>query len=135
MNPNDVLVLIEEIAALLEPGAQEVWRIVMKQAVLEGVFSVIWGLLLIGVGVGLFWSMDRRYRAALKARDDCYDRETRGKKEAWWDYDQEVEEVYPWWKSSLVALACLAPVGMILLLGGLRWLLNPQFQAIRYLLP
>ena len=48
---DEVLALIRELAAMLEPGAQAVWEIMLRQQTVVGVSDVCVGVMLFLVGV------------------------------------------------------------------------------------
>ena len=64
MNPNDVILVLERIAEMLTPGAQQAWEIAVRQVAAEAMihWRIMWawiGGIIIGIvilAVGLWWN-------------------------------------------------------------------------------
>ena len=57
MNPNDVILILERIAEMLTPGAQQAWEIAMKQVAVQASINhtFMWiGIVLFAIGIVIF---------------------------------------------------------------------------------
>lgn len=57
MNPEEILLLLEGIGAMLSPTAEKVWVITLHNAVLQGYINLAWAIIafigaLVSVGIG-----------------------------------------------------------------------------------
>jgi hypothetical protein len=69
MNPNDVLLVLERIAEMLTPGAQQAWRIALQQAITQGTIASLHCLIALGIGLVLMKQGFRLIRRAPDASD------------------------------------------------------------------
>lgn len=66
MNPNDVILVLERIAEMLTPGAQQAWRIALQQAITQGTIASLHCLIALGIGLVL---MKQGFRLIPRTQD------------------------------------------------------------------
>ena len=113
-----VMGVIERVAAMLEPGAQAVWEIAMRQVMVQGVKSACWAVLALAVVVTGIVIMRRCYNAS---------------------YDENLpsEEADFYFLCMFAAFAATggATVGLLFTVdAAISYLLNPAYYAIKLLL-
>lgn len=64
MNPDDIVGIVERIAEMLTPGAQQAWRIALQQAVTQGTIASLHCLIALVIGLLLVrWGARLLHRA------------------------------------------------------------------------
>lgn len=103
---------LDAVAAKLGVAADQLWEILIKQAFIEGITSLIWAVILIGAAIIGWWGV-------------CSKRFT------WTSFDQEAPG--PKFLFILAGLGCTIAAPFALT-SAIQYLLNPEYQAFQNLL-
>lgn len=115
--------VLSRIDSLGELG-QQGFEVIVRQAYIEGVSRILAGLLLLALSIALLVAAWRAFDERLLLGRIRY----------------EEASLYRWRTGDTLALWLGATGGLLLLPGmiylwsGTKWLINPEFYAIRYLL-
>lgn len=118
MSPDDLARILDDLTARFGPAAVRLWELAVKQSIIEGIASIVAGLLLVlGPALGYAYVV-RRYRAHKKASRN--------------EYRFDEDDVMPFVFLFFLVL-CPVVLGFISLRSGVIWALNPEWQAISIL--
>lgn len=126
MNPQEVVEVIRQIVAMLEPPAQEVWRIAMGKVQLDAIGHFVAALIMLMVVIGFV------FLARYSRRRDSEERDANPRdKDGWSNYDGE------WLIGAgvgIVLAVCCFAVVVAEIMSGVYRLVLPEWYAIQILL-
>ena len=107
--------LLQQLVEWFETASPQLWEILIKQVYVEATSDLVWGIIWLAVATALIFVGKWGWKC----------NEEHG------DYNTDWEWVFvPSWVFSGI----LFPVGLAMLSSAIKWFVNPEFYAIRYIL-
>ena len=120
MNPNDIVGIVERIAELLTPGAQQAWDIAVRQARAQSIAYLVWSIICTAGAILAVILLKKVFR---KMSDPT---------SVWGGGDGS--EAVGTTLGLIVAIVSLLAIAGTNINNAILYLANPEYQAIKLLL-